>query len=263
MKKILCGLLGLLPFYVSNPVCAANILPVAHPRIVHVYPHDTHAFTEGLLFHDGMLYESTGFENRSFIRQEDVSTGKVIRSVALPSDLFGEGIVDWGDQLLSVTWRSQIGFRWNLSDLKRLSTLHYTGEGWALTQDGKHLILSDGTPYLRFLDPGDFHVVRRLLVTADDAPVRNLNELEYVHGEILANIWMTSEIARIDPNTGKVKGWIDITELTRRAGLSDPDSVANGIAYDSAGNRLFVTGKNWPSLFEIECPVSEVADVRQ
>ncbi|GAJ28596.1 glutaminyl-peptide cyclotransferase [Acidomonas methanolica] len=229
----------------------AVALPVETARVLHVYPHDPSAFTEGLLIHDGRLYESTGYEGASFIREEDLRTGRVLRSVQLPPDLFGEGIVAVGDEILSVTWRNGVGFRWSLPDLRRLGRFQYPGEGWGMTYDGRRIILSDGTPVLRFLDPGDLHVVRRLTVTADGVPLRNINELEMMKGEVLANIWLTNEIARIDPATGKVIGWIDLTPLVRRVGARDVDAVLNGIAYDAANDRLYVTGKDWPLLFEI------------
>jgi len=224
------------------------------PQVVATYPHDTGAFTEGLLVDRGKLYESTGREGQSFIRQVDLATGKTLRSVALPAGVFGEGIVAWGDQLFSVTWHGGVGYRWALPSLRRTGGFRYAGEGWAMTDDGRHLILSDGTPRLRFLDPRTQKVVRTLAVTLRGRPLAQLNELEYVDGEILANIWMTPYIARIDPASGAVRGMIDLGDLIRRVGLSDPDSVANGIAYDRRSKRLFVTGKNWPSLFEIRLP---------
>jgi len=229
-------------------------LPVAQVEVVKTYPHDPTAFTEGLLFRDGTLYESTGNEGQSTIRAVDLATGRVLRSVSLPPDLFGEGIVDWKDQLLSVTWHGGTGFRWSLGDFRRIGEFHYDGEGWAMTKDAHDIILSDGTPVLRFLDPVTLKVVHRLTVTAEGAPVEQLNELEYVKGEILANIWLTTRIARIDPATGNVKGWIDVGKLAAQVGAADRDAVANGIAYDKTRDRLFVTGKDWPLLFEVRVP---------
>lgn len=237
---------------VAAPAIADAALPTRPVRVVATYPHDTDAFTEGLLYRGGYLYESTGRSGQSYIRKVELKTGKVLASVTLPSGLFGEGIVDWGDQLVSVTWRSQLGFRWSLPGFRQLGQFRYAGEGWALTQDGKNLILSDGTPVLRFLDPRTLQVVRRLKVTAEGVPLEQINELEYVKGEILANVWLTNKIARIDPRTGAVKGWIDVSALARRVGLTDPDAVPNGIAYDKAHDRLFVTGKLWPLLFEVK-----------
>jgi len=233
---------------------AHGALPVEPAEVVRTYPHDTQAFTEGLLIRDGWLYESTGYEGRSFIRKKELATGRVVQSVQLPPDLFGEGIVDWKDRLYSVTWHGGQGFVWSLDGLRQLGSWRYEGEGWAMTQDGRHVILSDGTPVLRFLDPVTLKVVRTLRVTADGVPIERLNELEYVHGEILANVWMTNGIARIDPATGHVKGWIDVSGLAARIGNGDPDAVPNGIAYDKRTDRLYVTGKDWPLLFQIRLP---------
>jgi glutamine cyclotransferase len=226
-------------------------VPVAEVEVVKSYPHDPRAFTEGLLYRGGALYESTGVERRSTIREVDIATGRVLRATTIPPALFGEGIVDWKDQLLSITWRGGIGFRWSLRDFHYIGQFHYEGEGWGMTQDGHQIILSDGTSVLRFMDPNTFKVDRRLYVTADGKPVMRLNELEFVHGEILANIWLTSRIGRIDPRSGLVKGWIDLRSLVSQIGSPYPDAVPNGIAYDRAGSRLFVTGKDWPTLFQI------------
>lgn len=228
--------------------------PVVKPTLVATYPHDTSAFTEGLLITDGKLYESTGREGQSRIRQVDLKTGKVLREIALPATLFGEGIVAWGRELLSVVWHGGTGYRWSLPALKRTGTFKYDGEGWAMTDDGANVILSDGTPTLRFLDPKTMTVVRRLTVTYAGRPLARLNELEYVHGEILANIWMTPAIVRIDPATGAVRGVIDLGDLIAQIPTADRDAVANGIAWDRAAGRLYVTGKNWPKLFEITLP---------
>jgi glutamine cyclotransferase len=243
---------ALLAAFLPGLACAE--LPVVGAQIVKTYPHDPHAFTEGLFFHDGIFYESTGLEGQSSIRSVDLATGHVLRSTALPSGLFGEGIVAWKDQLISVTWRTGIGFRWSLNDFRPLGVFHYPGEGWGLTENGRDIILSDGTPVLRFLDPDSLKVVRELKVTAEGQPIERLNELEYVKGEILANIWMTNRIARIDPKTGAVKAWIDVSNLASRAAATDPDAVPNGIAYDKTHDRLFLTGKDWPWLFEVRIP---------
>ncbi|WP_420137895.1 glutaminyl-peptide cyclotransferase [Sphingomonas sp.] len=248
MQRILVLLLLLLPASVQAA------LPVAPAQVVRTYPHDTSAFTEGLLIRDGWLYESTGWEGRSFIRQKELATGRTIRSIAIPTSLFGEGIVDWDDRLYSFVWHGGKGFIWTLPELKSAGTWRYTGEGWGMTHDDRRIIMSDGTPVLRFLEPGTMKVVRRLTVTADGQPVSQLNELEYVRGEILANVWQTALIARIDPATGKVKGWIDLAALWNRVKVADEGAVPNGIAYDKKAGRLFVTGKNWPTLFEIKLP---------
>ena len=247
-------LLSLLSLLFAAPAIAA--VPVEQPRVLHVYPHDTGAFTEGLLIRDGWLYESTGFENHSFIRKEVLATGKVVQSIAIPSEYFGEGIVDWGNTLRSFVWHGGKGFIWNLKTLRQTGSWTYAGEGWAMTQDGRNIIMSDGTPVLRFLDPATMQPVRRLTVTLNGQPLASINELEYVHGEILANVWQTSLIVRIDPKSGRVKGVIDVTALWNKAGVSDPNAVPNGIAYDAKTNRLFVTGKYWPYLYEIQPPAT-------
>ena len=239
-----------------GPVPARAALPVEAAKVIRTYPHASDAFTQGLLYRDGFLYESTGREGQSFIRKTDLATGRTLQSVTLAPGVFGEGIVDWKDQLLNVIWHGGVGARWSLKTFRPLGTFRYSGEGWAMTQDGRSIILSDGTPILRFLDPTTLKVIRRLAVTADGQPVRQINELEYVRGEILANIWMTNLIARIDPATGRVKGWIDVGALSARIGSSDPDAVPNGIAFDKAKGRLFVTGKNWPLLFQIKFPAA-------
>jgi len=222
-------------------------------RVVHVYPHDRSAFTEGLFYQDGFLYESTGLNGRSAIRKERLETGEVLQSRPVPPQYFGEGIVAWKDRLIELTWQSQVGFLYDLSTLAPFADFHYPGEGWALTKDDHRLIMSDGTPDLRFLNPDTLQEIGRVTVTDEGQPVRNINELEYVKGEVYANIWQTDRIARIDPNTGHVVGWIDLAgllpEADRRAA---PVDVLNGIAYDAGHDRLFVTGKLWPKLFEIK-----------
>ncbi len=227
-------------------------VPIYDVDVVHTYPHDPRAFTEGLFFLHGFLYESTGLEQHSSIRKVQLETGKVLQQIAIPPQYFGEGIVNWGGRLVSLTWRSHLGFVFDLKTLKLQRQFNYPGEGWALTQDGKHLIMSDGTPELRFLDPDTLVETGRLTVTLNGRPLRNINELEWVKGEIYANVWETNWIVRIDPASGQVLGLVNL------AGLLGPaehpvgiDSVLNGIAYDALHDRLFVTGKNWPTLFEI------------
>jgi glutaminyl-peptide cyclotransferase len=203
---------------------------------------------------DGSLYESTGFEGRSTISRINPDNGRVLKSVQLPANLFGEGIVDWNNEIFSVTWHGGKGFRWSLPDLRQTGTFRFSGEGWGMTHDQHNLILSDGTPILRFLDPVTLKVVRRLRVTLKGALLAQINELEYVRGEILANIWTQGVIARIDPGTGRVKGLLDLRNLWTEVGNLGPDAVPNGIAYDKDKDRLFVTGKNWPVLFEVRRP---------
>lgn len=245
--------LAALPACAKGPARVPTPVPTVVPSVVATHPHDTGAFTEGLLVRDGVLIESTGNEGQSVIRKSDIATGRVLARVALPASVFGEGIVDWRDQLLSVVWHGGVGTRWRLRDLTQIGQVRYDGEGWGMTRDARHLILSDGTPVLRFLDPVSFGVVKRLQVTADGVPVARLNELEYVDGSILANVWMTDRIAQIDAATGKVTRWIDIADLSRAAGAGG-DAVANGIAWDARARKLYVTGKNWPTLFEVKLP---------
>ena len=221
-------------------------------EVVHAYPHDPGAFTQGLVYVDGHLYESTGRNGKSSIRMVDLTTGQVLQHYDLAPAYFGEGLTNWESELIQLTWQSQLGFVYDRFSLALKRTFHYEGEGWGLTHDDMHLILSDGTPVLRFLDPNSFSVVRTVRVTDKGRPVLNVNELEYIHGEIYANVWQTDEIVRISPRTGKVLGWIDLSGLMDKSQLKDPDAVLNGIAYDAKGDRLFVTGKLWPKLFEIK-----------
>jgi glutamine cyclotransferase len=221
-------------------------------QVVHVYPHDPKAFTQGLIYVDGHLYESTGLEGRSSLRMVELTTGKILQRYDLPKEYFGEGLTDWGSNLIQLTWKAHKGFVYDRFSFSLLRTFEYEGEGWGLTHDGLQLILSDGTPYLRFLDPKSFRMVRRLRVVDEGGhPVENLNELEYVHGEIYANIWQTNEIVRISPRSGKVLGRIDLSGIIDERELEGQGAVLNGIAYDASGDRLFVTGKLWPKLFEI------------
>jgi glutaminyl-peptide cyclotransferase len=226
--------------------------PVDSYRIVKAYPHDPTAFTEGLFYLDGKLYESTGLNRQSTIREVRLEDGSILRSVSLEPEYFGEGIVDWGGDIVSLTWQNGVGFRWGRSDFARKGQFKYPGEGWALTRDGKNLYMSDGTSELRVLDPATMAERRRIRVTYKGQPVERLNELEWVKGEIFANIWMGRRIARIDPKSGAVTGWIDLSQLALENANGDPDAVLNGIAYDKKGDRLFVTGKNWAKLYEID-----------
>lgn len=220
--------------------------------LVKTYPHDATAFTEGLFYLDGALYESTGLEGQSDIRKVALRTGKVLQRRIIDRPYFGEGIVNWKDRLVSLTWRHGQGFVWNLADFTPVAGFRYDGEGWGMTQDGHSLIMSDGSAQLRFLDPDSLAERRRVTVTWNGRQVDRLNELEYVKGEVWANIWYDTKIARIDPATGAVIDWIDVAPLRKAAGATDSEAVANGIAYDAAKDRVFITGKNWPRLFEIK-----------
>ena len=221
-------------------------------RIVRAYPHDPHAFTQGLVYVDGSLYESTGLEGQSSLRMVDLDTGRILQSQPVDSKYFAEGLTAWGSTLVQLTWESHVAFVYDRFSFRMLRTFSYSGEGWGLTQDGKSLILSDGSDTLRFFDPATFREVRRLAVKDHGKPVHEINELEFIHGKIYANIWHSDRIARIDPASGKVLGWIDLKGLLSADQHTSPEAVLNGIAYDSAHDRLFVTGKLWPKLFEIE-----------
>jgi glutaminyl-peptide cyclotransferase len=231
---------------------AAASTPEYGYQVVHAYPHDRQAFTEGLFYLDGFLYESTGLEGQSDIRKVRLETGEVVQRRPLASTYFGEGIVNWKDRLVQLTYQTEVGFIYDLNSFKPQRSFRYQGEGWGLTQDGVHILMSDGTQFIRILDPDTLTEKGRITVTDHGQPVRNINELEWVKGEILANIWQTDQIARIDPKTGQVVGWINLSGLLSAGDRSgETDDVLNGIAYDAAGDRLFVTGKRWPKLFEI------------
>ena len=223
--------------------------------VVHTYPHDGAAFTEGLFYRGGFLYEGTGMPGKSSIRKVRLETGKIIQQYKPPEQYFGEGIVAWKNRLFELTYTTQIGFIYDLKTFTLQSTFHYPGQGWSMTQDGRHIIMDDGTPTIRFWNPETLKETGRLTVTANAKPVEYLNELEWVKGKLYANIWHTDRIAMIDTNTGKVTGWIDLTGLLPRTDiLPEPkgaEQVLNGIAYDAKNDRLFVTGKYWPKLFEI------------
>ena len=221
-------------------------------RVIAEYPHDAAAFTQGLVFTDGRLYEGTGKKGESTLRRIELASGRIEQIVPLDSAYFGEGITILDGKIYQLTWQNRLGIVYDQQTLNPLSTFRYTGEGWGLTHDGKRLILSDGTSTLRLIDPKTFEVVKRLKVRAANGLVDNLNELEFRKGEILANIWYSDRIARISPETGEVLGWIDLTSLYPVRQRSSKEDVLNGIAYDEANDRLLVTGKNWPKVYEIE-----------
>jgi len=224
--------------------------PVFGYQVVNVYPHDAKAFTQGLLYRDGALFESTGLNGQSTLRRVQLETGKILQQAKVDDRYFAEGLTDWGSRLVQLTWNTNIGFVYEVTSFKQLQTFRYTGEGWGLTHDERAIIMSDGTPALRFLNPETLQETRRLQVKDGDLPVEDLNELEFVDGEIYANVWTTDRIAIIAPSTGQVTGWINLAGLMPR-GATSGDAVLNGIAYDAQRKRLFVTGKLWPRLFEI------------
>ncbi len=231
----------------QTPVCTYNV--------VNTYPHDNQAYTQGLVYEDGEFFESTGLYGQSSLRRVAIETGQVLQIVNLDPAYFGEGLALWEDRLIQLTWRENAALIWDASSFASTGSFAYPGEGWGLTHDGRRLIMSDGSSSVRFRDPETFVELGTVSVTDGGSPVTHLNELEWIAGEIFANQWLTDRIARIDPDTGRVIAWIDLE------GLLDPTppgaEVLNGIAWDAAGARLFVTGKRWPSLFEIElvdCP---------
>ncbi|MFQ3611255.1 MAG: glutaminyl-peptide cyclotransferase [Fimbriimonadales bacterium] len=238
----------------SPPKPASKPIPTYGYRVVNTYPHDREAFTQGLEYYNGWLYESTGLEGRSSLRKVELRTGRVLQIRRLSQEIFAEGITLFNSRIYQLTWKNGVAFVYDRDSFRNITEHRYTGEGWGLTHDGKHLIMSDGSDTLFFRDPDTFGVVRQLKVHANGAPVRNLNELEYIEGEIWANIWQTDMIARISPKTGEVVGWVDLEGLVNL--LPERDrlyaDVLNGIAYDKQNKRLFVTGKLWSRLFEIE-----------
>ncbi len=258
-KNLLYSLVLLLLFIPSDQLTVTSghlspSPPVNYSyRIVQSYPHDPQAFTQGLVYKDGFFYEGTGLHGRSSLRQVDPTDGKVLKITKLPEAYFGEGISFCNDRIIQLTWREHMGFVYDATTFSLLETFTYDTEGWGLTYGGTHLIMSDGSATLTFLDPETFAPVKKLEVKSGKRPVSHLNELEFIKGKVFANVWLTDQIAIIDPNTGQVTAWLDLS------GLLDPSThrghtvdVLNGIAYDELEDRLFVTGKLWPTVFEIE-----------
>ncbi|NMB02143.1 MAG: glutaminyl-peptide cyclotransferase [Firmicutes bacterium] len=233
----------------GQPVLAASSYSFG---IVNSYPHDSRAFTQGLVFHEGYLYEGTGLYGKSSLRQVHLDDGAVLQSVALSEEFFGEGITILGQRIFQLTWRERQGFVYDLDDLTAVGTFSLDSEGWGLTSDGQYLILSDGSHVLTYLDPETFETVRKVQVYFDGRPLSLLNELEYVGKEIFANVWFSNIVYRIDPGNGEVLGWIDLTDLYTLEQEKNPGlDVLNGIAYDPVEDRLFVTGKLWSNIYEI------------
>jgi glutamine cyclotransferase len=230
----------------------SDVIPVYSYNIVNTYSHDPDAFTQGLVIDDGVLYEGTGRYGQSSLRRVELETGDILQIRELSDQFFGEGIAIYGDEIIQLTWQSHIGFVYDKNSFELLQEFAYSTQGWGITYDGTRLIMSDGTSTLHFLDPQGFGEIGHVEVFDNDGPVTKLNELEYVQGEIYANVWQTDRIARIAPETGRVVGWIDLGGLLSAEDRSQPVDVLNGIAYDADNDRLFVTGKLWPKLFEIE-----------
>jgi glutaminyl-peptide cyclotransferase len=255
--RILRGALALLGVWclpvvaASTPVLQrANTAPVFRYQVVTSYPHDRAAFTQGLVYLDGFLYEGTGLKGQSTIRKIKLETGEILQQRRIDDQYFGEGIAVWQNTLIQLTWQSEIGFVYDLATFEPSRRFTYKGEGWGLTHDGTWLIMSDGTPALRFFDPATLEETGRVTVRDGKLPVDDLNELEFVKGEILANVWNTTRIARISPKSGQVTAWIDFSSLLSARDAAGAE-VMNGIAYDATRDRLFVTGKLWPRLFEV------------
>jgi glutaminyl-peptide cyclotransferase len=257
--KHLFGILLLVGLLCIAGCAAKEQTPQKDYEVVNTYPHDPAAFTQGLVFDNGTLLESTGLEKHSTLRRVELQTGKVLQKVDVPRDYFAEGMTLFGGKVYQLTWKGEKGFIYDPQTFLKTGEFTYEGEGWGLTHDADSLILSDGSDKIRFLDPTSYQVKRTISVTDGGQPVEAINELEYVKGEIFANIWpldpggekYRDRIARIDPQTGRVKAWIDMSGLLKPGEVTDPDAVLNGIAYDEQGDRLFVTGKLWPKLFEV------------
>lgn len=247
------------PLPAGSAGTGGEAIPIYTYRVVQAFPHDPEAYTQGLIFEDGVFYEGTGLHEHSTLRRVDPETGTVLQQHDLPPDLFGEGIVAWKDLIIQLTWRERVGLVYDQESFELLSTFQYPTEGWGITYDGTRLIMSDGTSTLHFWDPETFEEVGQVEVASQAGPVTWLNELEYVDGLVYANVYQTDLIAMIEPETGQVTGWIDLTGILGSEIPSGSGNVLNGIAYSEQDRRLFVTGKRWPLLFEIELvpPVNE------
>ncbi|TMC17460.1 MAG: glutaminyl-peptide cyclotransferase [Chloroflexi bacterium] len=235
----------------TGNIARADEVPVYTYEVVNSWPHLKTHFTQGLVYYDGKLYESTGQYGSSLLCRLDLKSGEVKKKVDVDRQYFAEGMTILGDRIFQLTWQAHKGFIYDLKDFKRLGEFVYDGEGWGLTNDGQSLIMSDGTDKLRFIDPQSFSVLRTVEVLDKGQPLLDLNELEYIKGEIYANIWHSDRIVRIDPSSGRITAWVDLTGLRQPEDADDSDNVLNGIAYDSKNDRLFVTGKRWSKLYEI------------
>ncbi len=250
-------LLAIFPFrdmtagQTSPPLGEPARAPLFYCRVLRSFPHDTGAFTQGLLFHDGYLFESTGLYGQSTLRKIDPASGKVVTLVPLGPGLFGEGLALNGNTLVQLTWREGVGLLYDVRTLERKGSFSYAGEGWGIASDGKHLFMSDGSARIRVLDPSNYREVKRLTVKDGSHSVSQLNELEFVNGELLANVYQSTMIVRFSPEDGKVAGWIDCTNLCLPAGGCEGEKVCNGIAYDPEGGRIFLTGKLWSRIYEV------------
>ena len=245
---LLAAAIGCFLLFLRNPDTSARWTY----KVINTFAHDPKAFTQGLVYEDGFLYEGTGLYGKSELRKVDLKTGNVLQQHKLPDEYFGEGITIFGDRIVQLTLKSKTGFVYNKDTFELLREFSYPTEGWGLTHDGKNLIMSDGTPMLYFLDPENFKQNHKIMVLDQDSPVWGLNELEYIDGQIYANVWPTERIVKIDPETGEVAGWIDFEGILAPQDHSEPVDVFNGIAYDATNSRLFVTGKFYPKIYEIK-----------
>ncbi|MDT7806450.1 MAG: glutaminyl-peptide cyclotransferase [Acidobacteriota bacterium] len=236
----------------ATPSASTEQTPIYGYEVVNTFPHDPAAFTQGLVFNDGAFIESTGLERHSTLRRVELQTGKVLQKVDVPPFYFAEGMTLFAGKIYQLTWKGEKGFIYDPRTFQKTGEFNYTGEGWGLTHDADSLILSDGSERIRFIDPNDYKVKRTINVTDHGRPVQEINELEYVRGEIYANVWHQNRVARIDPQTGRVTAWVDLSGLLKAGDVSDEEAVLNGIAYDEQSDRLFVTGKLWPKIFEIK-----------
>ena len=234
------------------PQSTTQPVPVYTYEVVNTCHHDPDAFTQGLQFLNGELYESTGLNGKSSLRRVELTTGKVLQKIDISNEFFAEGLTILGDKIYQITYQTHIGFIYDLKSFTQLATWNYEGEGWGLTNDGTYLIMSNGSNKINYLDPKSLAIIKTLEVYDEGFQVQNLNELEYIKGEIYANIWQTERVARIDPTTGKVNAWVDLSGLLSPSERTEKVDVLNGIAYDEKGDRIFVTGKLWPKLFEIK-----------
>lgn len=236
----------------SSPKTTSTVSTYGY-EVVNTYKHDPKAFTQGLVYYNDFLYESTGLEGSSSLRKVELQSGKVLQKIDLPDKIFAEGMTILNDKIYQVSWKNGLAWEYDLNDFKQIKEFHYAGEGWGLTNDGKNLIMSDGTHVIRFINPENFETVKTISVFRENGqPLMSINELEWVKGELWANIWQDSVVARIDPETGKLKGWIDLTPMVKEEAKSEDEDVLNGIAYDEKTDRIFVTGKLWKKLFEIK-----------
>ena len=237
---------------IGNPSTPTGPVPKYGYEILNIYPHDSNAFTQGLILVGGKLLESTGQEGSSSLRSVELATGNILKKIDVPPPYFAEGMTVLNGKVYQLTWMHKVGFIYDAQTLERVGQFNYQGEGWGLTTDGQSLIMSDGSNRLKFLDPVSYRVTKTLTVLDGTSAVNQLNELEFIQGEIYANIWHSDRIAVIDPNSGRVKAWIDLTGLMPEGEFRDEEAVLNGIAYDQANDKLYVTGKLWPRLFEIK-----------